>query len=170
MFAGNLSSVVTPDYVCLLLQQPACRTVRASFFTSGSSYALRLDKYKTAGIERFGWIGPNELRREVVNARQLLSIAEVEGKQMSSKIFSYMSTGKPIVHVYTADGDINVRYLSRYPLALCLKADKNTITDNARRLALWCAWSYGQNLYWDDVARTFDELTPEHVARQVLHS
>ena len=170
MFAGNLSSAVTPDYVCSLLEQPACRNVRARFFTSNSPYALRLDKHKTAGVERFGWIGPDELRREEADSRQLLSIAEVEGKQMSSKIFSYMATGKPIVHIYTADDDVNVHYLSRYPLALCLKADKNAIAENARRLALWCAWSYGQSLHWDDVARTFGELTPECVARQVLHS
>lgn len=170
MFAGNLSNVVTPDYVCSLLEQSACRNVRARFFTSDSPYALRLDKYQSAGIERFGWIGPDDLRREMINSGQLLSIAEVEGKQMSSKIFSYMATGKPIVHVYTAEDDVNVRYLSRYPLALCLKADKKAVTDNARRLALWCAWSYGQSLYWDDVALAFSELTPEHVTRQILHS
>lgn len=170
VFAGNLSSVVSPDYVCSLLEQPACCSVRARFFTSSSPYALRLDHYKTAGIERFGWVGPEELRREKADSGQLLSIAEVEGKQISSKIFSYMATGRPIVHIYTAEDDVNVRYLSRYPLALCLKADKNAITDNARRLALWCAWSYGQSLHWDDVARTFGELTPEYVASQVLHS
>ncbi len=168
MFAGNLSSVVTPDYVCSILEQPACRGVRARFFTSGSPYALRLDGYREAGAERFGWIGADELRCEMGRAGQLLSIAEVEGRQMSSKIFGYMATGKPVVHVYTAEDDVNVRYLDRYPLALCLRADEGDLAGNARRLALWCAWSYGQRVAWGDVERGFGELTPEHVARQIL--
>lgn len=168
MFAGNLSSVVTPDYVCSLLEQPACRGVRARFFTSGSPYALRLDAHRKAGAERFGWIGAEELSGEMGRAGQLLSIAEVEGRQMSSKIFGYMATGKPVVHVYTYDLAANVRYLSRYPLALCLKTDEGALADNARRLALWCVWSYGQRVAWGDVEREFSELTHEHVARQIF--
>lgn len=168
MFAGNLSSAVTPDYFCSLLEQPACKGLRARFFTSNSPYALRLDGHRDAGVERYGWIGADGLRNEMINAGQLLSIAEVEGKQMSSKIFGYMATGKPIVHLYTAENDVNVRYLSRYPLALCLRADEAEIAQNARKLALWCAWSYGQRVSWNDIKCEFDDLTPEHVAQQII--
>lgn len=168
LFAGNLSSVVTPDYTCGLLGQPACRGARARFFTSTSPYAMRLDDHKDAGVERFGWISAEELGRQMAEAGQLLSIAEVEGKQMSSKIFGYMATGKAIVHVYTAEDDVNVRYLRRYPLALCLRADEGLLTENARKLALWCVWSYGQRVSWDDLEHDFEDLMPEYVAEQVL--
>lgn len=168
MFAGNLSSVVTPDYVCDLLDRDVCRNVSARFFTSTSSYALRLDAYKNAGIARFGWIGPKELNSEMIEASQLLSIAEVGGRQMSSKIFGYISTGKPIVHVYYADDDVNVRYLKQYPLVLCLKADQEEKESNARLLALWCVWSFGQRMSWGDLVRKLDDLTPEFVAEKVL--
>jgi hypothetical protein len=39
---------------------------------------------------------------------------------MSSKIFEYISCGKPIVHFYTANNDAKLKILKEYPLALCL--------------------------------------------------
>ena len=63
---------------------------------------------------------------------------------------------------------MNVRYLRRYPLALCLRADEGLLTENARKLALWCVWSYGQRVSWDDLEHDFEDLMPEYVAEQVL--
>lgn len=170
IFAGALSNVVTPDYACKLLGQSPCRGMRGRFFTNTSTYAMRLDDCKRADVERLGWIGANELRDEMLAAGQLLSIAEVEGRQMSSKVFGYMATGKPIVHIYSAEDDVNVRHLRRYPLALCLRADALAVADNARKLALWCVWSYGQRVAWPEVLEQFGEMTPGHVAAQIFPS
>ena len=157
-----------PDYVCKMLECSACRNARANFFTSTSSYALRLDSCMNTNVKRFGWLEPDELKRKTQEASQLLSIAEVEGKQMSSKIFGYIATGKPVVHIYTAEDDVNMRYLQHYPLALCLKADPLKIEQNSRLLSLWCVWSYGQRVSWSDVLDEFEDLTPEFVAKKLL--
>lgn len=150
------------------MQQMPCRGLKARFFTSGSPFAVRLDGYKDAGIERRGWIGADELREEMISAEQLLSIAEVEGKQMSSKIFSYMSTGKPVIHIYYAKDDINVCFLERYPLALCVRSNKDKVSHNARKILLWYIWSFGQRITWSDIKQEFRGLTPEFVAGKVL--
>lgn len=82
---------------------------------------------------------------------------------MSSKIFSYMATGKPIVHIYYAEDDVNVGYLKRYPLALCLRAQEDSLAFNARLLALWLVWSHSRRASWRAVAEEFEELLLEHV-------
>ncbi|MDN0069460.1 hypothetical protein [Collinsella ihumii] len=109
-----------------------------------------------------------DLERVWSNADCLLSIAEKRGRQMSSKIFSYMATGKPIVHVFYAEDDVNVSYLKRYPLALCLRAQEDLLAFNAKLLALWLVWSQGRRASWQAVAEEFEELLPEHVAARLI--
>lgn len=59
------------------------------------------------------------VEEKMSSAGFLLSVAEVNGVQMSSKIFNYISTGKPIIHFYYKQNDINKKILERYPSA-CL--------------------------------------------------
>ena len=87
---------------------------------------------------------------------------------MSSKIFSYIATGKPIVHIYYAEDDVNVAYLKHYPLALCLHAKEGSLGLNSQLLALWFVWSLGKTVPWSSVAEEFKEMLPEHVAHRLI--
>lgn len=165
-FTGSLSLTVEPTYVCELLEQGSCSGITAVFHTNASAQARILDGYRN--VARKGWVSGDELERAWADADCLLSIAEKQGRQMSSKIFSYMATGKPIVHVYYAEDDVNVAYLKRYPLALCLRAQEGLLSSNARLLALWFVWSLGRRVSWRSVAEEFEELLPEHVAARLV--
>lgn len=136
------------------------------FHTNASVQARILDGRRN--VMRKGWVSGDDLERAWSDADCLLSIAEKRGRQMSSKIFSYMATGKPIVHVYYAEDDVNVEYLKRYPLALCLRVQDDALAYNARLLALWFVWSLGRRASWQSVAEEFEELLSEHVAAQLV--
>ena len=128
-------------------------------------------KLESCGIDRVvchDWVLPSELVALQRSSGALLNIAEFEGKQISSKIYEYMALGKPIVHVYTAEHDVNVAYLDRYPLALCLRAEPESLERNARLLALWLLWSSGRVVSFEDVREACRDLTPEYVTQQIM--
>lgn len=128
-------------------------------------------KLEGCGIDRVAchdWVLPSELAALQRSSGALLNIAEYEGKQISSKIYEYMALGKPIVHVYTAEHDVNVEYLTRYPLALCLRSEPDLLECNARLLALWLLWSRGQVAPFEVVRDSCRDLTPEYVAQQIM--
>lgn len=165
-FTGSLISTVEPSYVCELLAQDACTGLTAIFHTNTSIQARFLDGCRN--VVRKNWVSVDGLERAWSEADCLLSIAEKRGRQMSSKIFSYMATGKPIVHIYYAEDDVNVSYLKRYPLALCLRAEEDSLGSNSRLLALWLVWSLGRTVPWDSIAEEFAEMLPGYVAHRLI--
>jgi len=58
-----------------------------------------------------------------VNSDNLIAVGNNDCNQVPSKIFEYMSFGKPIVYFYS-DDDVNVKILKKYPIALCLRRIK----------------------------------------------
>ena len=169
IFSGTLGASVNPEYLCQLLQQGWCSKLTASFYAGKSPMRTKLEMY---GIERVvchDWVLPHELISLQRKSCALLSIGECEGKQISSKIYEYMAVGRPVVHIYSVDGDVNLQYLSRYPLALCLKADRAQLSNNARKLALWLLWAKGRTVTFQEVEAACIDLTPAYVSRQILN-
>lgn len=116
-----------------------------------------------------GWIAHDKLVVHMSEASILLSISEKSGIQISSKIFEYMSIGKPIIHVYYVDNDANLTYLNNYPLCLCIKADDKCIQHNAFKLESWIRDNYQKHIEYAEVERIFRELTPEFICDQLMN-
>lgn len=157
-----------PTYFCDILRQRWCSTVRAAFYAAKSPMRTKLEGCGVDRVACHDWVLPSELVALQRSSGALLNIAEYEGKQISSKIYEYMALGKPIVHVYTAEHDVNVEYLTRYPLALCLKSEPDLLERNARLLALWLLWSRGRVAPFEVVRDSCRDLTPEYVAQQIM--
>ncbi|WP_322151749.1 hypothetical protein, partial [Paratractidigestivibacter sp.] len=51
---------------------------------------------------------------------------------------------------------------------LCVRANKDKVSHNARKILLWYIWSFGQRITWSDIKQEFRGLTPEFVAGKVL--
>lgn len=168
IFSGTLGAHVDPTYFCDILRQRWCSTVRAAFYAAKSPMRTKLEGCGVDRVACHDWVLPSELVALQRSSGALLNIAEYEGKQISSKIYEYMALGKPIVHVYTAEHDVNVEYLTRYPLALCLKSEPDLLERNARLLALWLLWSRGRVAPFEVVRDSCRDLTPEYVAQQIM--
>lgn len=96
------------------------------FYSSGSA-AIDVERAHLNNVKLSGWVSQPMLIDIYKSADCFISIAERKGKQISSKIFEYMSYGKPIIHIYFSDEDRNVQYLKSYPNAFCLKVNENDI-------------------------------------------
>ena len=102
----------------------------------------------------------------IAEAGILLSVSEVNGRQISSKIFSYMSMGKPIIQFYYRDEDINCSILSKYPLAYSFKLRQNGeyAVDEIDNLTDFIQTNIKNVLPFKDVANLFPEACPDYLA------
>lgn len=74
-----------------------------------------------------------------------------------------MTYGKPIIHIYYSDNDVNLTYLNRYPLSLCIKAEDSKIEENSKLLIEWCEQHKNRVIVFDYVKDIFCEMTPEYI-------
>jgi hypothetical protein len=100
----------------------------------------------------------------VASSSILLNIGEIEGKQISSKIFEYMSAGRPVVHFSYTAGDAVAKILARYPLALCLLQAKDKLNENRVRLLRFVLDNACRRMEFEEVASIFPEALPEKTA------
>ena len=169
IIAGTFSKMVPPAYLIELLR--ATRgAVRADVYTA-PAWARRLGDdpvFAASGSRALNWVPADELPALYEAHDCLLSIGELPGRQQSSKIFGYMATGKPVVHIYHAEGDANLPYLEGYPLALTLRDDEASLEENAGRLCRFLLWARGRKLGFHDVCATMRDCTPEAVCDALL--
>ena len=161
--------MVPPTYLIGLLRE-ARGAVRADVFTS-ASWVRRLageSVFIGKGSNVSSWVPTDLLPTLYEQYDCLLSIGEIPGKQLSSKIFGYMASGKPIVHIYHSDNDANLPYLAGYPLALTLKDDEAALSGNTAMLCRFLLWSRGRKLDFPTVCELMRECTPEAVCAELI--
>lgn len=130
-----------------------------------------IDKYiKNANgkIINHGYVKKKEADAAVANSNILISVGNRDSIQSPSKIFEYMSAGKPIVHFYTADDDINMKILKDYPLCLCLKQDEALLQENAEKFVRFCQEYKNKTLDFTEVEKIYYYATPKVIAEQML--
>ena len=76
-----------------------------------------------------------------------------------SKIFEYMSFGKPIISTFITDGDAAQKYVTRYPEGLCVDL-KNDDATNVESINVFLKKRH-KDVSFDIVSDLFKDNTPE---------
>lgn len=158
------------DYVIELLDQlQVDAAIEADFYVMGNAAPAVATRTTGSGvsIRNHGQVAKKEADAAVAHSSVLLNIGEVEGKQISSKIFEYMSAGKPIVHFAYTDDDAVSKILNRYPLALCLLQSRQRVEENREKLGEFILKYAGKSMPFDEVAAVFPEALPDTTASLV---
>ena len=98
----------------------------------------------------------------------LVNIDNTCPQQVPSKIFEYISTGKPIINFYFTEESSTIPYLKRYPLVLNINVNITQPLEAARKIESFVEDSFGENVSWEYIVRTYKKNTPEYVADQFL--
>lgn len=166
IFSGSLrKGYVEPDRIVELFSHPLLKDMIVTFYSAGNGVDT-IRKCKTDNIKLGNWLSRPELEKELDKADALISIAEISGKQMSSKIFDYMSFRKPIIHVYYDENDVNLKYLNYYSDSFCVKADENT-----EEAACWIALLLrirGRHASSPTYDKTLYECTPNYICEEMV--
>lgn len=106
----------------MMNQSQYSNRINLVFFCAGNadSQISNAKKCFKGTISVKGYIPLPELHTVYAHADYLLNISDVNANMTPSKIFEYMSYGKPIISTYVTDGDAAQSYLERYPESLCL--------------------------------------------------
>jgi len=101
--------------------------VEIHFYTSGAFEELIKEEAKCSNGKIFahGYVDPKTLDIAIQESNILLSVGNSTTEMVPSKIFMYISTGKPIIHFYDNEKDICIQYFKKYPLVLLVNQNNN---------------------------------------------
>lgn len=117
---------------------------------------------------RPGTLPPAEAANLEAGADLLLSLGNFYDNQMPSKLFGYLGSGKPVLHLAVSESDPTLPYLARYPLALVLHQAEGVTSAVLERLRHWLDETAGRRLPYEEVAALYPEFTPGQVAQDFL--
>lgn len=161
VYAGTLyKELRNPTYLCkILIQLSSKMPIEVYFLGSGDCDDI-LDEasQRTDGaIKRLG-MQPHDIAMNYLgSADVLLSIGNAESPMAPSKIYEYMSTGKPILHTYTYENDPCIEPLKKYGNSLLVRAGDNNIQDKVAEFVL-----NRHNMLYNDIYDIFILSTPSY--------
>lgn len=127
VFSGLLSEYYRDarPIIRLLNQCDKAEQLNLVFFGRGEKEAVEIEAKNFKGtIIYHDYIPLSELHTMYRHADYLLNVSHINANMVPSKIFEYMSYGKPIISTYVTDGDAAQRYVSRYPEGICIDLKK----------------------------------------------
>lgn len=163
VYAGTLyRRLRNPQYTCKLITDVSKELdLQASFLSCGDCEDILAAAVKASdgAICALGMQPHSVAMQYIASADVLLSIGNAESPMTPSKIYEYMSSGKPIVHIYTYEKDPCIPPLQKYGNALLIKENEigaaekfKAFLDNAR------------NLRFEQIEEKFITSTPRYSA------
>lgn len=126
-----------------------------------------LKKSYKSRLQISGFISHDALQNTMAQADVFINIGNSFPNMVPSKIFEYMSYGKPIISTYSIENEPSIEYLEKYPLALLLN-DKNSPEHNAQEIESFLASISNKNIPFSDLREIFYLNTPEAFLREIL--
>ena len=116
-----------------------------------------------------GVLSGEVLKRQYAETDVLVNIGNAVDNQMPSKIFEYISTGKPVVNIYKSPECPALKYLERYPLALNLFEEDVTKRpeENAEKVRTFCLAHRGERVSQEEILQLFAANTFEAFAEML---
>ena len=143
--------------------------IRLVFYCAGnlSGKLVKLGSDVGISVEVSGYIPKDALSREYANAHVLLNIGGPNPNMIPSKIFTYLSTGKPIISTYYIDDECSLKYLKEYENAVCvdLREDPDIC---ARKIESFLDARLGTLVPFEKVSQQYYTNTPDAFANTVI--
>lgn len=167
VYAGTMyRKLRNPEFLLSLLINLSHRIKIKAFFLGGGDCEDILVKaeYESHGAIEYLGMQPHAVAMQyILSADILLSVGNQESPMAPSKIYEYMSTGKPIIHTFTYEKDPCIEPLKRYENALILDQSKG-ISDKDMDEFISNLSEYE----YDSVANKFISSTPDYSTNFLL--
>ena len=143
--------------------------VEIYFYTSGAFEELIKEEANRSNGKIFahGYVDPKTLDLAIQESNILLSVGNSATEMVPSKIFMYMSTGKPIIHFYKNENDVCIKYYKNYPLAFLINQNNN-IDHIAKSISIFINNNHNKMLDYSIIKIDFYKNTPEYSANQII--
>lgn len=164
VYAGTLTKAGRDPSYALRLVGASEAGIPATLHVFGMGDAMPLvEKFAEGhpGLAQYHGVVSSEYAQAAVSGSDvLLSIGNRDIAQTPSKIFEYMATGKPIIHIAKTVDDPANAILMRYPLGLVLMEDDALFDDQANQMRYYIANHRSDTVDFSEVARLFAPALP----------
>lgn len=123
------------------------------------NYALKNELIKDNGN-----LASTMVAEELEKADFLVAVGNSISNQVPSKVFEYLSFGKPIIYFYELENDTNVEILKNYPYGFCIRKNDEDIEGNILKLSKFCQDNRHLSLTFDEISKIFPDALPEYTA------
>jgi len=123
---------------------------------SQSNCEVIIDEYirKANGrIIKHNYVSQKEIMSVLVDADILINVGNSTSSFKPSKIFEYISTGKPIINFYRNNNLDDV--LIKYPNSLQINEDEKTHHESAKLIEHFCLSQKGKYLEWNKIEEIY---------------
>ena len=165
IYAGSFYKTIrNPEYMLNLFNNALDNLDGTlSLYSFGNCNEI-INKYtsKNKRIINYGKVPTEKVYEELYKNNFLVAVGNNDNKQVPSKIFEYLSYGKPIIYFYSNSQDINLDVLKKYNLAFCIDQRNSCIESNLSELIRFCKDNVNEQLIFEEVAEIFKDATPEY--------
>ena len=116
-------------------------------------------------LEFLGEISLDESFSNMQRADILINIGNNVVNQVPSKLFDYISTGKPIINFCKFKECPTIPYLEKYNNAINIVEGERTIEEQAQLVSAFILSNLGKTLTFDEISSIFPENTAEYVGK-----
>lgn len=115
-------------------------------------------------IKNWGKVSSDLISQKLHDSNYLIAVGNSDNKQVPSKIFEYISYGKPILYLYSNLNDKNLEVLKKYPLASCLLQNREDLKNNLFEIIDFCEKYSESSITFEEAVSIYPDATPEHTA------
>lgn len=102
----------------------------------------------------------------MLNADILVNVGNTISNQMPSKIFDYISSGKPVVNICKLDDCPTLKYSQKYPLCLELFENNGITNKIIKDFESFCLENKGRKIEFEVIKELYFDCTAECVGQQ----
>lgn len=142
--------------------------ITADFFSKGDCEdQIAAYEARNSSFHRRGYVPEAVLEEALAKADVLVSIGNRISRSVPSKLITYLSYGRPVIHLASQREDVCIGYLERYPLGLVLY-EMDSVDENVKKLSRFVEEVRGKTVQFDTISETLILNTPEYSAELIL--
>ena len=115
------------------------------------------------GINQHGYVEPEVLEAALEKADFLVNIGNAMSRSVPSKLITYISYGKPIIHFASQNNDVCIDYLKRYPNALIIY-QSNPLEMSVEQMIAFMRKNKGKSIPYEQLEKEFYMNDPKFSA------
>ena len=137
------------------------------FYSRGNCEELIADYCKKNDIfMQCGYVPQEVIEKEIFDSDVLVSIGNKASNSLPSKVITYLSYGKPILHVSSRRDDICIKYLNKSPISIVIYED-DPIQLSIERLKSFMSLIDKKEVQYSDLSKIFVMNTPLYSAELI---
>ncbi len=117
-------SIRNPDCLIKMLYHLNAENYKVEFYGDSCNYLKKHHVNLPKCVNLRGTVSTKECQELMESADVLINVSNSCPNQVPSKVFEYISTGKPIINIYFIENDPSLIYLNKYPSILNIDAKK----------------------------------------------